>query len=168
MLETPLFIRLGFGFGAQAALHDTHEVYLHDSDTRSTIQVTLPNPDGMEPPENDPNLEIPLTKAAEALRKHLDTGLLHDVVAIEIDKNGKLLSRRTDRDDDSTGVADYLQLDDYQFPPAIAAQPLLRSELTEHGRFLGPVDLVAYPGPPPEGSTADSESNKRYVFKHAH
>jgi len=167
MLETPLFIRLGFGFGAQAALYDTHEVYLHDTDTRSTIQVTLPNPDGMEVPEHDPNLDIPLNKAADALRKHLDAGLPHDTVAIEIDKTGELLSCRTDRDEETTGVADYLLLDEYQFPPAIAARPLLRSDLAEYGRFIGPVDLVAYSETSSGGSRATHDKNKRYVFKYA-
>ncbi len=167
MLETPLFIRLGFGFGAQAALHDTHEVYLHDPDTRSTIQVTLPNPDGMEAPEHDPNLDIPLNRAADALRKHLNAGLPHDTVAIEIDQTGELLSCRTDRNEETTGVTDYLPLDDFQFPPAIAAQPLLRSDLTEHGRFMGPVDVVAYSESSSGGSPVGHDKSKRYVFKYA-
>jgi hypothetical protein len=155
----PVFIQLGFSFNAQAALQDTHEVYLHDIDTRSTTQVTLPNPDGWEVPEDDPELDIPLNKAAEALRKHLDTGRIPpDTTGIEIDDAGALLSCRAVPEEDATKTTDYLELEEFQLPPAAAANPLLRSELTELARFTGPVDLVACPG---------GDGKDRHVFKHA-
>ncbi len=118
MPEIPPVLLLGFFPGTQAVLADTHVLSVFDIDTRSTIQVTLPNFDGWEPPEHDPNLEIPVGKAAEALRKYMDADQIPpETVAIEIDENGKLLSCNTNPEDDvSLIIANYLPLEEYQFP----------------------------------------------------
>ncbi len=164
MSDTPLLARLGFSCSQQWIDEQVHDVELLNSDTRSAIRVTIPNHDGVELLEHDPNDEIPVDKAAEWLSRHLNAGRIPpDTVAIEVDDTGALLSCRSDPNDDVTYITSYPPLTAYQLPVAATANPLLRSELVEHARFYGPVDLVAYS----EQGATEGERDNRYVFKWA-
>lgn len=86
-----------FAVGQCGATENTHIIHLadSDSDTRRTVIVTLPNPDGFDPPDYDPYFLIPVKKAADVLAAHLD-GLPPQTVAVEFDAAGKLVSFSTD------------------------------------------------------------------------
>jgi hypothetical protein len=146
-------------------MEDTHNVHLDDPNTRRTIVVTLPNPNGFVAPDDDPDFVVPGNKAADALTRHLDD-LPPETVAITIDETGKLLSFCTDPKEDYTPIiTDYFLVEAYQLPPPIPSKTVLRSELTEICRYTVGVDLVSYPtslSPP-----ADREDKNRYVFKHS-
>lgn len=137
----------------------TFEIELHDYDTRRTVMVAVPNPNGMLPSDDDPEGYIPLKKAADFLDQHMDD-LPAEAVAIKLDAGGNMLSVSTDsRRDDGPG-ADAFLLRDYQLPPDVAPRTILRSELTEIRRLHGQVDLVSYPGD-------STQQDNRYVFKYS-
>ena len=145
---------------------NTHEISLLNFDTRRSIEVTLPNTSGCFELPDDPEFEIPVSEAAKALRTYLDSGDAHPgTVAIEIDKDGKLLSFCTDLERDTSRCTAYLPLEDYQFSPA-TVKTILRSELAEVRRSLGVgfVDLVSYPESLP---CSREGKNDRYVFKYS-
>lgn len=162
----------GLMAGDHSITPDVHEVYLFNVDTRRTIKVTLPNTSGCfaQPPDDDPNFEIPLLEAAKALRTHLDSGEVPpEAFTIEIDEAGKLLSFSTDLRHDYSKGTDYLLVDDYRLPPAtVANQTILRSELTEVRRSLGGsiADVVSYPESLAPALGWDG-TNGGYVFKPA-
>ncbi len=145
---------------------NTHEISLLNFDTRRSIEVTLPNTSGCFELPDDPEFEIPVSEAAKALRTYLDSADAHpETVAIEIDKDGKLLSFCTDLERDTSRCTAYLPLEDYQFSPA-TVKTILRSELAEVRRSLGVgfVDLVSYPESLP---CSREGKNDRYVFKYS-
>src|SRR5690348_15462895 len=78
----------------------TFEIKLHDHDTRRTVVVSVPNPNGMLPLDDDPEGYIPLKKAADFLGQHMDD-LPDGAVAVKLDAGGNMLSVSTDshRDD---------------------------------------------------------------------
>ncbi|KAK4034198.1 hypothetical protein C8A01DRAFT_39328 [Parachaetomium inaequale] len=153
-----------FGLQGQQVFRDTHMVSLYDPDTRRVIVVTLPNPDGFGQPAHDPALEIPLTKAAEALTKHLDH-LPPAAVAIEVDKRARLLSFSTNVNDDETWGTDYLLLKEYKLPRPVANRTVLRSELYEAEHTMLGADIVSYllPNRPPRPLQRHKD---RYAFKY--
>ena len=161
---TPQYALGRFTFGGHGVTENTHNVHFDDPNTRRTIAVTLPNPNGYAAPDGDPDFVVPGNKAADALTRHLDD-LPPETVAIIIDETGKLLSFCTDPKEDCTGIiTDYFLVEAYQLPPPIPSKTVLRSELTELRRYTTGVDLVSYPtslSPP-----ADREDKNRYVFKY--
>jgi hypothetical protein len=125
--------------------------------------VTVPNPDEFGPHDHDPDSEIPVSKAAEALIKHLDH-LPPATVAIEVDDRVRLVSYSTDPSDDATLGTDYLFLVEYQLPRPVANRTVLRSQLYEVDRLLG-ADIVSYL--PTRASRPRQRDKNRYVFKYA-
>ncbi|KAG7285179.1 hypothetical protein NEMBOFW57_009800 [Staphylotrichum longicolle] len=117
----------------------THQVQLYDADSRRPIVVTIPNPDGPEPPDHDPEFDLAMLKAMRILGTHLNN-LPPECVAISANETGELL----DVYRDITLAGHYFPLAEYGLPPAVAAGTVLRSELTEIRRLSLGVDLVEY------------------------
>lgn len=67
-----------------------HQLTLFDPSSRRRIVVTMPNPDGLELPDYDPKLLLPLTKTMGVLGTHLKN-LPPECVAIKVDADGNLL-----------------------------------------------------------------------------
>lgn len=121
-----------------------HRLTLFDPDSRRSIEVTMPNPDGPEPPDHDPEFLVAMRKAMHILGAHLND-LPPDCVAIDVNAAGNLLEVCTKPHKDTTLTCDYYLLNEYQLPPTVAAKTVLRSELTEVRRLSPGVDLVEYP-----------------------
>jgi hypothetical protein len=157
----------GFALCSQSFTPDSMEVALFDEDTRRVVTVAWDGP--VVPRDDDPEYYIPLEKAADALRRHIDD-LPPDVVRIQVDESsGDLLSVCTDRARDVSRGTDHFLLEDYQLPPSIAAKTVLRSELAELSRLHHEVDLVSYrsPSSPCSGGKGGSGSEDRpVVFKY--
>jgi hypothetical protein len=132
-----------FAVGQCGTTENTHIIHLADFDTRRTLVVILPNPDGFDPPEYDPYFLIPVKKAVDALATNLD-GLPPQTVAVEFDAANKLVSFSTDPECDITSGTDYFLLKEYQLPRRIAGKTVLRSGLIELARIADGVDLVSY------------------------
>ncbi|KAK4150439.1 hypothetical protein C8A00DRAFT_36975 [Chaetomidium leptoderma] len=154
----------GFGFEGHGIMETTHDVSLYDSDTRRTILVTLPNPRGLTPPDDDPEFWLPTEKAADALTIHLEH-VPPDTVAIEVDEMGKLLSFCTDPARDLSSSTDNLDIEEYQLPPLVADRTIRRSELIEVRRLAPNADLVSYA--PSLSRPPSNEDRNRYVFKYS-
>lgn len=152
----------GFGNLGHGVMPDKHEICLMNWDTRRAMCVTLPNPDGHEPPDHDPEFNKPLETVARALRGLLD-GLPADTVAVDLDAAGGLVSSSTDPALDRTPRSHHTALAAFDLPAAGAAgrPAILRSQLLEVGRLMGPVDLVSYCS----DSGSESGAGRRYVFK---
>lgn len=156
-----------FALVYQYILSDTHEVVLHNLDTRRTVLVSLPNPDGFEiNHDNDPEGLLPVKNAVEVLEKHT-ADLPPDTVAMYTD-GSSLLSVSTDAEKDLTHGTNHFPLEEHQLPPHIAAKTVLRSELTEARRFVAEVDLVSYPPSLcPSSSGRKAKTAGRYIFKYS-
>ena len=152
----------GFGNLGHGVMRDKHEICLMNGDTRRAVRVRLPNPDGYEPPDHDPEFNKPLETAARALRGLLDR-LPADTVAVDLDAAGGLVSSSTDPTLDPTPRSHHAALAAFDLPAAAAAgRPAIpRSQLAELGRLMGPVDLVSYCS----DSGSESGAGRRYVFK---
>jgi hypothetical protein len=146
----------------QQVLGATHMVSLYDPDTKRVVVVTLPNPDGHGRPAHDPELDIPVTKAAEVLTKHLDQ-LPPATVTIKVDKRARILSFSTDPTEDAKLGTDYLLLKEYKLPRSVANRTVLRSELYEIERLLG-ADIVSYL--PNRAPRPLQRQKDRYAFKY--
>jgi hypothetical protein len=153
-----------FGLLSLGVYWDTFDFAFHEGDMRRAIRVTMPKPGGLVPPDDDPEYQIPLKKAADVLTRHIDH-LPPQAVKIEVDQGGNLVSVSTNPSEDAMRGTDHFLLKDYQLPPSATAKTVLRSELTEIGRLLGHVDLVSYPDH--LRSTLGKEENQPYVFKYS-
>ena len=151
----------GFGQLGHAVLRDQHKILLRNGDTRRAVWVTLPNPDGHEPPDHDPEFNKPLETAARALRGLLDQ-LPADTVAVDLDAAGGLVSSSTNPALGFTRRSRHTALAAFDLP--IPGRPAIpRSQLAEVGRFTGPVDLVSDCSD--RGSGSEPGAGRRYVFK---
>lgn len=164
-----VFADLGrFALKSLLDLGDSHDVALHDLDTRRTIIVSLPSLPNARvlDPEHDPGHYddyspdgVILKHAVEVLEKHI-AELPADAVAIQVDASGNLRSICTDPERDLTMCTDYFLLEEYQLPSRV--KTVLRSELTEIRRFVAEPDLVSYPP-----SLCSSSHKNRHVFKYS-
>jgi len=142
----------------------SHDIDLYHTDTRRTLRVALPNAHGFNPPDDDPDYLVLLKRAAEILAECMDR-LPPETVSIQVDEGGKLISFSTDPMEDPTMGTEYFPIEDFQLPPAIANQAVLRSELSEVSRLTSGVDLVLYP--PSLRPSRDTGATRQncYVFK---
>ena len=141
-----------------------HDIDLYHNDTRRTLRVALPNDHGFNPPDDDPDYLGLLKRAAEILAECMDR-LPPETVSIRVDEGGKLISFSTDPTEDPTMGTEYFPIEDFQLPPAIANQAVLRSELSEVSRFTSGVDLVSYPPSLRHSRDTDATRQNCYVFK---
>jgi hypothetical protein len=151
-----------------SVMYDKFDVGLCEQDMRRAVRVMMSNPDGMVPPDDDPEWSIPQKKAADILAQYIDQ-LPPQAVAIEVDQEGALLSVSTDPALDIMRGSDHFLLQDYQLPPQVAVRTVLRSELTEVGRLqVGRhVDLVSYPIHLQSRSDRGKEQSNCHVFKYS-
>ena len=153
---------------SQSLTYDTHRINLFNIDTRRSIEVTFPNTSGYFETLPDDEFETQIHAAAKVLRTYLDSGNADPAtVAIKLDKEGNVLSSCTDPKKDASRCTAYLPLEDYQLPSAtVAKRTILRSELTEVCRSLGPgfIDVVSYPESLP---SSRGSKNGCGVFKYS-
>jgi hypothetical protein len=169
--QTPIMQEPDLGRFAEldmSVMYDKFDVGLCEQGMRRAVRVMMPNPDGMVPPDDDPEWSIPQKKAADILAQYIDQ-LPPRAVAIEVDQAGALLSVSTDPALDIMRGSDHFLLQDYQLPPQVAARTVLRSELTEVGRLqVGRhVDLVSYPIHLQSRSDRGKEQSNCHVFKYS-
>ncbi|KAG7293955.1 hypothetical protein NEMBOFW57_004016 [Staphylotrichum longicolle] len=135
-------------------------------DSQAIDLVILPNPHGSDPLDDDPEYLVPLKRAADILTECLERLPPETVRSIQVDEAGKLSSFSTDPREDSTIGTEYFPLEDYQLPPEIAKQTVLRSELTEIGRLTSGVDLISYPSSLCGSRGRKVKGQDCYVFKY--